>query len=293
MKNWARLFLISLLIIATAFAADSTQTQLSFNQQKYALQVQAQEEKTPELQQTLQKQSAVKAALFPAILPGAGEVYAKSYWKAALFVGIEAALWSVNYVYNGKAKDEDTRMRAFGDVHWSEQKYWSKIYEKAVDQGVWNGSDLQVGADHIIADADYSNPAVREQLRNMESAVGSTHSLPATKTQQYYEMIYKYLHQFGVGWDDAPNFNYYDDPANLLHTTEHISTYRSMRDRSNGYYDVAGNMLKLVMVNHLASLFDAAWTVKSNNKKIGYAFRVNQQFTGYGYATTYGLHIIW
>ncbi len=293
MKKLARLIFVSQVLVATLFAADSTQTQLPYNQEKYAMQAKASDEKTPELQQTMQKQSAVKAALFSAILPGAGEVYAKSYWKAALFVGIEAALWSVNYVYNGKAKDEDTRMRAFGDTHWSEQRYWSKIYEKALDQGVWNGSELHVGADHIILDNDYNNPTVRNELREMESAVGSTHSLPTTKTQQYYEMIYKYLHQFGVGWDDAPDFDYYDDPANLLHTTDHISTYRDMRDRSNGYYDVAGNMLKLVMVNHLASLFDAAWTVKSNNKKIGYAFRVKQQFTGNGYATTYGLNIIW
>lgn len=285
---------MALILFAAALqAADSTAANLNYNQEKYALQAQAQKSNSAELQKTMRKQSAVKAALFSAILPGAGEAYAKSYWKAALFVGIEAALWSVNYVYNEKAQKEDTRMRAFGDQHWSEQKYWSKIYEKAVTQDVWNGPDLQVGSDHIIADADYNNPQVRDQLRDMESAVGSTHSLPSTKTQQYYEMIYKYLHQFGVGWDDAPDFDYYDDPANLLHTTEHISTYRDMRDRSNGYYDVAGNMIKLVMVNHLASLFDAAWTVKSNNKKIGYAFRVRQQFTGYGYATTYGLNIIW
>ncbi len=292
MKKLARLIFVSLVLAATLFAADSTQTQLPYNQEKYAMQAKAADENTPELQQTMQKQSAVKAALFSAILPGAGQVYAKSYWKAVLFVGIEAALWSVNYVYNGKAKDEDTRMRAFGDVHWSEQKYWSKIYEKAVERGAWNGSELHVGADHIILDDDYNNPTVRNELREMESAIG-THSLPTTKTQQYYEMIYKYLHQFGVGWDDAPSFDYYDEQANILHTTDHISTYRDMRDRSNGYYDVAGNMLKLVMVNHLASLFDAAWTVKSNNKKIGYAFRVKQQFTGYGYATTYGLNIIW
>jgi len=293
MKYLARLILISLLFITTVLAADSTGTLLTFNDQEYALQARAQNESRAGLKQSAEKKSAVRAALFSAVIPGAGQVYAKSYWKAALFVGIEAALLSANYVYNGKGSDEDARMRAFGDQHWSEQAYWSKIYEKAIQQDKWIGSELHVGADHIIADNDYNNQAVRDQLRSMEAAVGSTHSLPNTKTQQYYEMTYKYLHQFGVGWDDAPSFDYYDDPANLLKASPHITTYRDMRDRSNGYYDVAGNMLKLMMVNHLASLFDAALTVHNNNKKIGYAFRVKQQFNGYDYATTYGVNITW
>jgi len=298
MKQLVYLFMLSFAV--SAIAADSgkvdSQELISLNSAKYAMQSQAAQDQQEEIRQNTDKKSVLKAALFSAVLPGAGEAYAGSYWKAAVFIGLEVAFWTTNYIYNSKGDDEDVKMRAYGDEHWSEQRYWSKIYDKTKES--WAGPDIEVYEPDeygyiIIKDVFYEDPAVRAALREIESEAGYSHSLPTTKTQQYYEMIYKYPRQFGVGWDDVESFTYYDIHENTFTTTPHIAAYRDMRNASNDYYVFANTMVMMAMVNHLASAFDAAYTVNKQNKKIEYSFRMKPQFNGYDYTNTYGLNIIW
>ncbi len=248
----------------------------------------------------VRKKSGVKAAFLSAFIPGAGEVYAGSYWKAALFAALEIGFWTANVVYNNKGDDEDAKMRRFGDQHWSEQAYWSHVYKIAVQEGKWNGPTLSGHTDaqgRFVLDEQYLTQDLIRQLYELQDDLGFTHQLPLTKTQQYYEMIYKYLHQFGIGWDDvAATFNdpyFYENPGNLGKLTPNISKYRSMRNLSNSYYDVATTMMSFVLVNHLLSAFDAAWTVKKYNVRVSQAVRVKP----YGWPTnpvvTYGLNIQW
>lgn len=298
---------ILILLISTTcllFAQDKTTAQqmqddsvrymgsqaVPFNDIKYALNYQAEKSDAGERQALQAQRSGRKAAIMSAIVPGAGEVYAKSYWRAALFAGIEIALWTSNVIYENKGDDEDARMRAFGDVHWSEHVYWSKLYRTGLERGITglpayesDESGLLIGFSTEMANT----------LRFLERELGYTHSLPKTKTQQYYEMIYKYLHQFGAGWDDAPSRDYYDNTANLSNLTPNIEKYRSMRNRSNDYYQTATTMLNLVLVNHLLSAFDAAIAVKQFNKKLHYALRVNRQYYGMERLTTYGFYVSW
>lgn len=271
---------------------------LNYNEKKYALQAQAEQQEKDKNEKALAKNYAVKSALLSALIPGAGQAYQKSWWKAAAFAGLEVAFWTANIVYNKKGKDEDVKMRAFGREHWSEQKYWSKIYQKAVAEDLWGADKPQVtvGDDNIILN-DYYTPEVISALRSVESSVG-THSLPATRTQQYYEMIYKYLHQFGVGWDDVNVlsddwFNYYDDHDHILNLTPNAAKYRHMRNLSNDYYVTANTMVILVMVNHIASLFEAGWSGRKAQQKVSYSFRAKRRLVGYEYINTYGLNISW
>ena len=265
---------------------------ISFNEVKYALNDQAERNDAGEMQSLQEQRSGRKAAIMSAILPGAGEVYAKSYWRAALFAGIEIALWTSNVINDKKGDDEDVRMRAFGDVHWSEHVYWSKLYRDGTASTGLSGAlpDYELDTNQLLVgfDAEMANT-----LRFLERELGYTHSLPETKTQQYYEMIYKYLHQFGAAWDDVPFLEFYDNTANLSNLTPNIEKYRSMRNRSNDYYQTATMMLNLVLVNHLLSAFDAAIAVKQFNKKLQYAVRVNQQYYGMERLTTYGLYVSW
>lgn len=293
MKN---LFLIVFLIQTTAMAAEQSELPLSFNEQKFALLIQAQETQETEIAESIKKKSGLTAAVLSAVLPGAGEVYAGSYWKAALFAGLEVAFWTAQYVYTGKGDDEDKLMRTFGDLHWSEQVYWSNVYRNVKDKSEWTGGVLEVDGMNILTANSYTAENINA-LRAMESVAGYSHSLPTTKTQQYYEMIYKYLHQFGVGWDDVAKEHgdryFYDVELNWRYPTTNVKEYRSMRELSNSYYETAKNMAILVMVNHLASLFDAAYTVHQNNRKLQYSFQMKPQYNGYGYTTTYGLNIGW
>ncbi|NOX89505.1 MAG: hypothetical protein GXO77_10795 [Calditrichaeota bacterium] len=246
------------------------------------------------------KKSGVKAAFLSAFIPGAGEAYAGSYWKAALFAALEIGFWTANAVYNNKGDKEDQKMKQFGDRHWDERVYWSYVYKVALREGKWNGPELNGYEDsqgRFVIDEKYYNQDLISQLYEMQDDLGFTHSLPMTKTQQYYEMIYKYLHQFGVGWDDVASTYgdpyFYENPANLGKLTPNINLYRTMRNKSNEYYDMATTMVSLVLANHLLSAFDAAWTVKKYNIRLSQAVRLQPDSWSTRPMVTYGLSIQW
>ena len=90
--------------------------------------------------------------LLSAVVPGAGELYAGSWVKGAVLMGLEAAFW-IGYVqFKNKGNDIEDEYHLYADTHWSETRW----------------------------------------LENYDDTHGSTHSLPGRKTQQYYEMIGKY-----------------------------------------------------------------------------------------------------
>ncbi len=289
-----RSIVIFLMLIAVA-SGQTLQPQdsarISYNARKFSLMEQARQAEVQQANIEYEKKSGVKAAMLSAVVPGGGQSYMGSYWKAAVFVGLEIAFWSANIVYNNKGDDEDARMRAFGDVHWSEQRYWSYIYHQVEQDWPSSAPPVQVDNNGVILDAYYTDELV-EFLRGIESSVG-THTLPRTKTQQYYEMIYKYLHQFGAGWDDVPDLFYYSDINNIHNLTPNISQYRDMRDRSNGYYDVANTMVMLVMVNHLASALEAAWSAKKYNKTYQVSLNAHRKYAGSQWVNLYGLNLQW
>jgi len=269
---------------------------LAWNTGKYQLLATTMPSMDDKPEQAVQPKSSLKAAVLSAVLPGSGELYAGSYWKAAIFAAVEVAVITGYFIYENKGDDEDWKMRNFGDQHWSEQKYWSYVYNIAVRNDLWNYPALETDPDMIIQDSDYDATTVarlREIERNNSTATDFTHSLPETKTQQYYEMIYKYLHQFGAGWDDVPNLLYYEGQSFPFTLTPNISEYRDMRNRSNDFYQTATTMFSVAMLNHLISAFDAALTVKRNNKKLDYAFRVSAQRYAGEMVRTYGIHFSW
>jgi hypothetical protein len=283
----------------TGILKNTNPTAVNFNFEKFNLMQQAKNDLNDDMVQQHSKKSGIKAALMSAAIPGLGEVYAKSYWRAAVFFALDVALLSTNFVYEDKGNDEDKRMKVFGNEHWIERQYWSKLYYEADQLAKTNPSLAERLPDYSYDESDpyhllqdYENVNVNS-LRFLEQELEYTHTLPSTKTQQYYEMIYKYLHQFGAGWDDLPYPDFYDNLDNLGTVTPNIKKYRTMRNRSNDYYQTATTMLNLMLLNHVLSAFDAALAVKQFNKKINYAVRVNSQFDGFDRVTTYGLCVSW
>jgi len=164
--------------------------------------------------------------VFSALIPGSGEIYAGSWVKGAVFLGLEVGLWTLYAHYHGEGDDIKQTFRDYADTHWSKEK-WLYYYN---------------------ADSD---PA--------------THSLPDTKTQQYYEMIGKY-DQFKQGWDDwsqgSPDL------------TENRNYYETLRHDSNIAYKNASYCTMVVLLNHLASAFDTAWTIRKYNREVKSKVRV-------------------
>jgi len=234
-----------------------------------------------------EKKSIFRAALYSAIIPGTGQFYGGSTWKAILFAGIEVASWTAYFVYTGKGDNEENQVKTFADSHWSERKYWSKLYDKAKEQGI-DVPEYNTNEDKILTDY---NQEVVESLRYLEEALLYSHKLPETKTQQYYEMIYKYLRQFGNGWDDA-NFDveYYGNTNNL---SPNMFTYRDMRNTMNDYYDAATTATNIVLINHVLSALDAAWTTSNYNRQITMKIRAHNKRYFDENVQMFGVTITW
>jgi hypothetical protein len=183
-------------------------------------------------------------AVLSATVPGVGEFYSRSWLKGALFLSAEIALWVGYRHFWGEYKEWDRTFTQFADEHWSEPKYW-----------VFMAGPAQAN----ISDVNTENYAqYLDRLRAYEREKYS-HGLHVEKDQQYYEMIGKY-DQFHAGWDD-----FSDGQPNL---TPHRDEYDEMRYKSNKAYKNASACAMVVLANHLLSSFDAAWTIKTDNRKI-------------------------
>ena len=250
-------------------------------------------EHTDSLQITeVQKKSVLRAALYSAVLPGAGQAYNGSVWKTILFAGVEVAAWTAYFVYDGKGDQSDIDMRKYGDSYWSEQKYWSWLYYKAGQQGVENLPQYQTQTDQdgTVWLVDYDADVVNS-LRYLEDELGHTHRLPETKTQQYYEMIYKYLTQFGNGWDDADFYaSYYGNTNNM---TAQMFAYRDMRNQTNDYYDSATAAVNVILINHLISALEAAWSTRSFNRQLEVRLSVHNKKYFDEQVQMYGVNLTW
>lgn len=242
----------------------------------------------------IQKKSVGRAALYSAVLPGAGQYYNGSIWKTILFAGIEVAAWTAYIVNESKGQQSDTDMRGYADVHWSEHKYWSWIYDKAIQNNIENlpnytltERDEETGIVYLV---DYDQE-MGNSLRYLEDELGHTHHLPETKTQQYYEMIYKYLTQFGNAWDDADFYTrYYGNTNNL---TDNMFTYRDMRNQTNEYFDNATTAVNVILINHVISALEAAWSARMFNKDLEIKpFAQNRRYLD-EQVQMYGLNISW
>ena len=243
-----------------------------------------------------EKISGFRAALYSAVIPGAGQYYAESYWRAALYATIEVAVWTTYIVYDSKGANKDKQMRDYGDEHWSEQKYWSKIYYESRQAQINNlegFDDLPVYQYDPTTNflGDY-NPDVVNSLRQYENKLNYSHSLPHTHTQQYYEMIYKYPQQFANGWSDAILFNYsYATNGSDLPATARY--YRGLRNLTEEYYDVATAASMAALLNHVISALDAALAAKSYNRSLQMKFTVKDKYLPFEKVRMYGLNFTW
>ena len=182
--------------------------------------------------------------LLSAAVPGAGEIYSGSWIKGAVFLGIEAGLWIYYVQFQNKGQDWEDIFHIYANEHWSKDRWIS------------NGGDADEG----------------------------THTLPSTKTQQYYEMIGKY-NQFMEGWDDWV--------LNGPSLTPHRDYYETLRDNSNQELIKASYCAMLVLANHVISAFDASWTVKRHNRKIESKARMGLQKVRDEYVPVLSMNLSW
>ncbi len=210
----------------------------------------------------LQHKSPWLAAGMSIAIPGAGEFYAGSYWKAAAFVAVDIAAWVFAYMYDHKGDQQTDRFQDFANIHWSVVQYaqYAQTLAPAGNTYAWRipGTESRSPWDKPWQQVNWT------ELNRMERDIGTyySHVLPAYNDQQYYELIGKYP-QFNQGWDDAgPAFNY-GDPL-----TGRFLFYSGERGKANDFYAKATTFVTVALVNHVLSAIDAAWSAASFNNAV-------------------------
>ena len=121
-----------------------------------------------------------------AVLPGAGEFYAKDYLKSAIFLGVEIAAWTTYAIYQHKGNTQTTSFQNYANQYWSVKTYAQWLVNEA-----FNGSS-------VINPNESNLETLRSEINQCESQ-NFSHTLPDYGTQQFYELIGKYQN-FQAGW---------------------------------------------------------------------------------------------
>lgn len=204
--------------------------------------------------------SVGRALLYSAILPGAGELYAGSWRRAAVFFGLEVVGWGVYLNWNDKGKDIEDEFRARADTTWSPLSYLA-----------WRNSTISRNSSitHALPCSSFvanitSSTTVPEALAGCAGA----------ERQQYYELIGKY-NQFVAGWEDLSDQNGFVRPTEVDSAENFLSeirlTYEDRRNDSNRFLKRASTVGGLILVNHVISAVDAARVAKKRRDGEGEA----------------------
>jgi hypothetical protein len=215
------------------------------------------------------------AGALSVVVPGAGQIYAEApWWRTALYGAIEALAFSTYFIYNDKGEQATRDFEQYADGHWDVVRYvrWIETnYQRWTDEQIDKVKAAEALAG-IYRSQDPSLPPWERidftQLNKLEKSVkgGFSHTLPLHGDQQYYEEIGKYA-QYRSGWDDhafdadttiyAPQF-----------TTQRNLDYVEQRNQANRYLDYASWGITAVIVNHLASMVDAAFEARGYNLRL-------------------------
>jgi hypothetical protein len=207
-------------------------------------------------QQETKKKSVLLGTLLSALVPGAGEFYAKSYLKAGIFFGVEILSWGAYTLYQVKGNNQTDKFQSYADQYWSVRTYAQWLVDQDFPgNGVINPNEPDVNI-------------LRQQIIQCE-AQNFSHTMPEYGSQQFYELIGKYQN-FQAGWTNlahvptkAPGpywYETYHDPV--------FVNYANERQKANDYYDYAKTGVIIVVLNHILSAGDAAWTVSMFNKQL-------------------------
>lgn len=267
-----KILLFAILFLTTAFSqSSSSEVLLTGNLKKDSKLILSIYQKNQIVKHNFQaenKKSPVLGGLMSILIPGAGEIYAGEYWKAAIFIAVEAAAITTAVIYDKKGDDKTAEFESFANQNWDIKRYaeWT-LNNLPVLNASLNASDYR---DLVINPSDGS--VNWSELNKLERAIGNgySHTLAQFGDQQYYEMIGKYP-QFSHGWSDS---NPADTDYHIL--SPYFKSYSTMRGDANDLYGAASTAVIFIYVNHFLSALDAAWSVANYNSELALKFRVEQ-----------------
>ena len=237
------------------------------------------------------KKSPLLAGVLSFVVPGAGEFYSESYIKSAVFVAIEAAAITIGLIYNKKGNDQTIFFQNYADgtQGWSAFRYaqWTLNHITELNPN--------------LKQSDYQNKVIQngqvnwDELNKMENDVAGrsgidgsvpgsyySHRLPKYGEQQYYELIGKY-EQFYQGWSDADKLlvSYDEIKQKLDNGGTKFTYYSGERGKANDFYNVAAKSVIVIVVNHIISALDAAWSAHGYNSGLEMHASIERYNTGF------------
>lgn len=195
--------------------------------------------------------SPILGGSMSAVIPGAGQIYAKNFVKSAIFLAVEAGLWITYAVFQGKGNDQTESYENYANQNWNMRKYaqWLK------DQNFQRSDAINMSSD------DYT---LRLQVNYCEE-INFSHQLPPVGEQQYYEVIGKYQN-YVTGWSTADVSVINKNNYGTTKLTQ-VSYYMDERQKANDYYNNGTTTLMVVVLNHIVSAVDGYLSVNSYNNK--------------------------
>jgi hypothetical protein len=215
--------------------------------------------------QTASRKNAIVGGLMSLAVPGAGEVYAGEYTKAAVFFVAEMAGITWGILYDNKGDRRTNEFQDYANIHWSAVKYAEFLNNYA--------AQYRTNKDNAKIDLTAPRDVLWAQINAYESEGwdrGFSHKLPIFGEQQYYELIGKY-DQFKYGWDTYPvqaNGIPADDHGNYNSVPQQLLDYAANRGSANNFYTASRLAFSLVVVNHLLSAVDAYLSTHHYNTQI-------------------------
>ena len=236
-----------------------------------------------------------------ALAPGSGQALQGNWERTAIFATVEIAAWVLYSKRQQLATDNELAYEEYGNTYWSPVAYaqWLVDYSKA--NNLVNGYealDAMVGGltpafgettqdwEKISEEAVRAVEVRTRFIFNKPEGCGSltppscltksefSHVLQDFGSQQYYELMSKY-YQFQPGWQDfheqrlaqgaSHMYQYSWNPTML---SELFIEGRDRAEEFNSQYRDAGNLLKLLLVNHMISAFDAYFSAKLRESRL-------------------------
>lgn len=232
------------------------------------------------------------ALLSSAIIPGSGQAMNGKWGRAAAYFLVDVASILYYVDRNNTAKRNERAYEQYANENWSVMAYAQWLVEYSRANGIQNGYDDPGGLQEQVFGKDPTwgntpNDWLEIDLATIRAvevqtpfyylnsvASNFSHVVQDYGSQQYYELMSKY-YQFQPGWQDfhAQRLDQVDDHLYRYTWDERMLTANFMEgtvraEEFNNNYRQAGNILKLMLVNHVVSAFDAYFTVKLKNSKI-------------------------
>jgi hypothetical protein len=213
------------------------------------------------------KKSPYLAAALSLVLPGLGEYYVgDDIWRGIIFTALDAGLLYGNIRFNNRGDDSTTAFQAWADSLWLPSKYADSlnVLLASINSGY-----------RIINPDDFSQINRAEDTLSLSFLIDLplSHRLPERGSQQYYELISKYI-QFTFGWRDAKD----RDP---LHSYQYMR-HAEMRANMNHQYEIADYFLWGMFLNRILSAIDAVLLANNHNSALRLTGSIERRDYGFG-----------